>query len=246
MSIKGGQHIDELKKALIAEVSSLLKNGHIEGVSIAIVRDRKIVLIMGIGLRNSVTREPITTQSVFEAYSLTKPLVAFRALKLCHQGILDLDHPLDDYLIRSYIGNDPRTEHITARTVLAHTSGLPDEETERRIIFTPGDRFSYSTQGYDYLQQVIDRMTGERFDETMRRHVLDPLAMASSSFVWEDRFESVMAQGHNRYGIPQGDRQIRVADADSLLTTAFDYATFVAACLWPDPAAGDETAHQIS
>jgi CubicO group peptidase (beta-lactamase class C family) len=210
------------------------------------VRDRKIVLTLGFGLRNAVTREPITPQSVFEAYSLTKPLVAYRALNLCQQGRLDLDRPLDDYLRRPYIGHDPRTEHITARTVLAHTSGLPDEETERRIMFTPGEQWSYSTQGYDYLQQVIDRRTGERFAETMRRHVLDPLAMGSSSFVWQDRFEAVMAQGHHAHGIPEDDRQIRVADADSLLTTAFDYATFVVACLWPDPAAGDETAHQIS
>jgi CubicO group peptidase (beta-lactamase class C family) len=89
-------------------------------------------------------------------------------------------------------------------------------------------------------------LTGERFEETMRRQVLEPLALGSSSFVWADRFEAVMAQGHNTHGIPQGDRQIRVADADSLLTTAFDYATFVAACLWPDPEAGAETVHQIS
>jgi hypothetical protein len=43
-----------------------------------------------------------------------------------------------------------------------------------------------------------------------------------------------MAQGHDPHGIPQSDRQIRVADADSLLTTAADYATFVVACVWPE------------
>jgi CubicO group peptidase (beta-lactamase class C family) len=225
---------DEIKEALAAEVPRRLKEFYIEGVSIALIRDRKIALTLAYGLRNSVTREPLTRQNIFEAYSLTKPLVAYRALNLCRNGVLDLDRSLDDYLNTPYIGDDYRARLITARSILSHTSGLPDGETERRIAFTPGEQWSYSTQGYCLLQQVIDRITGERFDEHMKRHLLDPLAMASSSFVWEDRFEAVMAQGHNTQGIPQSDRQIRVADADSLLTTASDYATFVVACVWPD------------
>src|SRR5688572_6446914 len=151
MPIKGKQPIDELREALTAKVSSLLKKGHIQGASIALVRDRKIVLTRAFGLRNSVTRDPITPQSVFEAYSLTKPLVAYRALNLCQKGLLELDRPLDDYLSMPYIGNDHRTQLITARTILSHTSGLPDEETERHLTFTPGEQWSYSTQGYCYL-----------------------------------------------------------------------------------------------
>jgi CubicO group peptidase (beta-lactamase class C family) len=142
----GERHpIDALRKTLSAEVPSLLKKEHIEGVSIAVVRDRKIVLTMAFGLRNAVTCEPITPQSVFEAYSLTKPLVAYQALNLCQQGLLDLDRPLDDYLRTPYMGHDPRAKRITARTVLAHTSGLPDEETARHMMFAPGERWSYST-----------------------------------------------------------------------------------------------------
>lgn len=225
---------EEIEEALAVEVPRLLKERPVEGASIALIRDRQIILTLGYGLRNSLTRDPITPRNVFEAYSLTKPLVAYRALNLCQNGALDLDRPLDDYLNTSYIGNDHRAGLITARTVLSHTSGLPDDETERRITFTPGEQWSYSTQGYSLLQQVIDRITTERFDEHMKQHILDPLRMTSSSFVWKDRFESVMAQGHDTQGIPQSDRRIRVADADSLLTTASDYATFVAACVWPD------------
>lgn len=234
MLMMAGLRRDEIEEALAVEVPRHLNERHVEGASIALIRDRKIVLTLGYGLRNSVTRDPITPQSIFEAYSLTKLLVAYRALNLCRNGVLDLDRPLDDYLETPYVGNDRRAGLITARTVLSHTSGLPDDETERRIAFAPGERWSYSTQGYFLLQQVIDRITAERFDEHMKRHILDPLAMASSSFVWEDRFEPAMAQGHNTEGIPQRDRQIRVADADSLLTTASDYAAFVAACVWPD------------
>ena len=234
MLMKSERCRDEIEEALAVDVPKHLKEHQIEGVSIALIRDRKPILTLAHGLKNSVTCDPITPQNIFEAYSLTKPLVALRALNLCQNGILDLDRPLDDYLNTPYISNDQRARLITARTVLSHTSGLPDDETERRILSTPGKKWSYSTQGYCLLQQVIDRITAERFDENMKQHLLVPLGMASSSFAWEDRFESVMAQGHNMQGIPQSDRQIHVADADSLLTTASDYATFVAACVWPD------------
>jgi len=243
MSMKAELPSDAIKEALAVEVPRLLKERHVEGVCIALISERKIVLTVGYGLRNAVTGAPLTPQTIFEAYSLTKPLVAYHALNLCQNGVLDLDRPLDDYRNTPYIGHDHRAGRITARTVLAHTSGLPDDETERRITFTPGAQWSYSTQGYCLLQQVIDQITAERFDETMKRHILDPLVMPSSSFVWEDRFESVMAQGHTTHGIPQGDRRIRVADADSLLTTASDYATFVVACMWPD---GGESIDQPS
>ncbi len=234
LSMKAEPRRDQIEEALAVELPRHLKLRHVEGVSIALIQERKIALTSAYGLRNSVTRDPITRQNVFEAYSLTKPLVAYRALNLCQNGVLELDRPLDDYLDAPYIAHDHRGRLITARTVLSHTSGLPDDETERRLTFTPGEHWSYSTQGYCLLQQVLDRITAEPFDENMRRNILNPLAMASSSFVWEDRFEAVMAQGHNTQGIPQSDRQIRIADADSLLTTASDYATIVAACVWPD------------
>lgn len=72
----------------------------------------------------------------------------------------------------------------------------------------------------------------------MLDNLLGPLSMSSSSFVWQDRFAHSMAQGHLVDGSPQCDRKIDVADADSLLTTASDYATFVARLLAGDAALG--------
>jgi len=233
MAIQAERQRNAIEAALAVEVPRLLSAQHVEGVALALIRKRKLVLAVGYGVRNAVTGEPMTPHTLFEAYSLTKPLVAYRALQLYRNGVLELDRPLDAYLATPYPEQDSRAGRITARTVLAHTSGLPDEETERRLIFTPGAQWSYSTQGYGLLQQAIDRLTGERFAEQMQQHLLTPLGMSSSSFVWEERFAAVMAQGHDRHGIPQRDRQLAVADADSLLTTAADYAAFVVACVWP-------------
>src|SRR5262245_6777661 len=119
MSMKTALRTGEIEEALAVEVPRHLNEHHAEGVSIALIRDRKIVLTLGYGLRNSVTCDPITPQNVFEAYSLTKPLVAYRALNLCLNGVLDLDRPIDDYLDTPYIGNDHRAGLITARAVLS-------------------------------------------------------------------------------------------------------------------------------
>src|SRR5262245_303202 len=98
MAMKAELRSDEIEETLAVEVPRHLKEHHIEGVSIALIRDRKINLTLAYGLRNSVTGEPMTPQTSFEAYSLTKPLVAYRALNLYRNGVLDLDRPLDDYL----------------------------------------------------------------------------------------------------------------------------------------------------
>ncbi len=240
MVIKSERRNGEIDAALAAEISRQLAAHGVTGLSLALIRDQQLALTMAYGVRNAATGEPLTPQNVFEAYSLTKPLVAHRVLNLYQNGILDLDRPLDDYLDRPVIGSDPRSRLITARSILAHTSGLPDEETERQFVFIPGERWSYSTQGYCLLPQVIERVTAEPFDVHMQRHLLDPLAMTASSLVWKDRVAAVMAQGHDDQGIPQRDRQIRTADADSLLTTAADYARFVVASVWPDGRASIE------
>jgi CubicO group peptidase (beta-lactamase class C family) len=240
------QPLDDRRDVLNAEVPILLEEKHIQGLSLALIQDQKIILEMGFGVRNSLTGNPITIQSVFEAYSLTKPLVAYRALDLYQKGSFDLERPLENYTSEPCVYYDHRSKFITARTILCHTSGFPDVEPKQGFAFTPGTQWSYSTQGYGCLQRVLDQISCERFDEHMRRHVLDPFSMTSSSFVWEERFKSVLAQGHNAQGNPEHDRKIHLADADSLLTTASDYATFVAKCGWPDQMHSHDLNNQTS
>ena len=124
--------------------------------------------------------------------------------------------PLDDYLRDPYVADDPRSGKITLRMALSHTSGLPEKKT---IGFTPGERWSYSTVGFYYLQRVMDQISGLSFERNMQANLLDPLSMNASSFVWRDRFLPQMAQGHDERGRPEEDRRITTADADSLLTT---------------------------
>src|SRR5690606_2819761 len=107
-------------------------------------------------------RAEVDTHTVFEAASLTKPLVSYIALQLAEEGLLDLEQPLHA-ICGSYVEGDERANGITATHVLTHTSGLPNivgPETPLRTYFAPSERFSYGSSAFAWLQRAIEQLTG--------------------------------------------------------------------------------------
>jgi CubicO group peptidase (beta-lactamase class C family) len=130
-------------------------------------------------------------------------VVAYAALRLCDNGILQLDRPLASYLTTPYLPNEPALAQITLRQVLSHTTGFPNwraSEQPLRVRWQPGTRFGYSGEGYLYLQHVIEHLTQQPFAAFVQTSVLEPLQMSSSIFIWMDRFVSRAAQGHETDG----------------------------------------------
>ncbi|MCI0694305.1 serine hydrolase [candidate division KSB1 bacterium] len=218
-------------------IPQLMQDGDVPGLSIALIRDEKLAWHQGFGVKNAETKEPVTDGTVFEAASLSKPVFAYAVLKLVDSGKLDLDKPLNQYLPGNYdVGDDPRLSQITARRVLTHTTGFPNWRPNGspvlKIFFTPGEKFSYSGEGFVYLAKAVEHLTGESFDLFMKRLVFNPLGMNSSSYVWQEKFERVKAYKHNFIGKPAGLNKVTEANAAaSLNTTASDYGKFVAAIL---------------
>ena len=128
------------------EVPGLMKQGGVPGMQIALIRDGKTIWLHGFGVKDKKTREPVRTDTVFEAASLSKPVFTYGVLKLVDQGKLDLDTPLSSYLPKPYVP-DERVGKITARLVLSHRTGFPNwrgSDGLLPIYFSPGERFSYS------------------------------------------------------------------------------------------------------
>jgi CubicO group peptidase (beta-lactamase class C family) len=168
------------------EVPGLMKQGGVPGMSIALIRDGKTIWLHGFGVKDKKTREPVRTDTVFEAASLSKPVFTYGVLKLVDQGKLDLDTPLSFYLAKPYVP-DERVGKITARLVLSHRTCFPnwrDSDGLLPIYFSPGERFSYSGEGYIYLQHVVEQITGKTLDVYMDEVVFKPLGMTNSSYVW--------------------------------------------------------------
>jgi CubicO group peptidase (beta-lactamase class C family) len=206
----------------------------VPGLSLALIEAGRVAQTAAYGVRNGTTGELVTDHTVFEAASLSKPVFAYAVLRLVDGGAIGLDEPLAAHL-PIYIADDARAAAITARHVLTHTTGLPNWRSDKRPLrtyFRPGERFSYSGEGFLYLQRVIERLTGEPLDTLMAHLVFAPLGMRSSSFVWQPHFAADHATPHNEAGEP--GRKLKPHDANvawSLHTTTGDYARFLQAVL---------------
>ena len=233
---------DTLIAHLEKNIPQIMVKALIPGLSIAVIRDGGLLWTKGFGVRNIETKEPVTDETVYEAASFSKPVYAYAAMKLVERGELDLDKPLieyvsDDYIEQNYLGrkiDDERFRKITTRMVLTHTPGFPNwrGRDSLKINFEPGEKFSYSGEGFGYLQKVVEKISGLSLNEFMQKEVFDPLGMSSSSYVWQEKYEKTTSYPHSmmvEVG-KKGKRQQGHAAA-SLHTTTADFAKFIMAIM---------------
>jgi CubicO group peptidase (beta-lactamase class C family) len=220
-----------------ADVPGLMKQADVPGMAVVVVRGGKIYWQRSFGVKNVKTGQAVDENTVFEAASLSKPVFAYAVLKLVEQGKIGLDVPLTTYFAKApqakpFVEGDARIEKITARIVLSHRTGFPNWRNDDvlKIHFTPGERFSYSGEGFIYLQRTVEQIEGKPLNEVMTELVFKPLGMSSSSYVWRPDFDEKTATGHDSGATPRDLWKPNEAGAASTLnTTARDYATFVAA-----------------
>jgi len=228
-----GRCIADSGRALRQRLPALMDSALIPGIALAIIDDGKVAWSGGFGTRDDQGGRVSAVRTVFEAASLSKPVIAYAALRLADAGQLDLDRPLINYAAYPDLGNDPRGQLVTAKMVMAHTTGLQNERMgadSLRFSFTPGTRFQYSGEGYAFLGKAIEAITGRPLPDALKTLVFDPLGMTRSSFVWDPRFSDDAAIGHGRFGDTRKPTRPRVARApSSLQTTASDYARFLLA-----------------
>jgi CubicO group peptidase (beta-lactamase class C family) len=269
---RGDQKAAELEdgtpwKTLVADlekrIPKLMEEALVPGLSIAIIQDAKLLWRRGFGVKDATSKELVDNDTVFEAGSTSKPVFAYVVMKLCEKGIMNLDTPLTNYTPERFLKDDPRLDLITARHVLSHTSGFQNwrsTEEPLAIHFTPGEKWSYSGEGYSYLQSVVTHLTGQvnpkdcapfeaglevcatDIDAFLKGSILGPFGMTSSGYLWNDTMENHMARGHDPEGKPSkisrkptGPSVARYAAAGGLCTTPTDYANFLIEVIDPKP-----------
>jgi CubicO group peptidase (beta-lactamase class C family) len=212
-------------------VPRLLARHHVPGAQIVVVRDGSVVWARAFGRAGTTA---VASETRFEAGSLGKPVFAYEVMLLAHRGLIDLDRPLARILPPPT--SDPRAAQITARMVLSHVTGFPNWARGKpfELAFAPGSRWQYSGEAYNYLQRVVEHLTGESIDASVRRDIFIPLGMTRSAHADPPAPEASWAMGHDRAGRPlEVDVHHVPSAASSLRTTALDYARFVAAMLAP-------------
>ena len=212
-------------------VHQMMRDAGIPGLSLALINDGKTAYYKTYGVKRAKSDDRVNPQTIFEAASLTKPVIAYCALKMVSEKLLALDEPLYQYLEYTDAAHDDRYRAITARRVLSHTSGFPNWRSERsadtlNIRFEPGSKFGYSGEGFVYLQKVLEKIAGTDLNSIANRYVFAPLEMNRSSLVLRD--DDNYAIGHDKKLNPGKKGMPRAPNAAySLHTTAGDYAKFL-------------------
>jgi CubicO group peptidase (beta-lactamase class C family) len=179
-------------------MSGLHQKGFFDGAIVA-SRDFEVVYEEGFGLANVEQKVPFTPHTPIESASLLKTFVAAMILMLHDEGRLDLDEP-----VQMYIHGFPYPKP-TVRDLLTHTSGLPDYEyfdefipdgepwstgrllgilkkRKPSLTFAPGSRFEYNNFCFDLLELIVERVTGSKFDTSVRQRIFGPLRLSSAMF----------------------------------------------------------------
>jgi CubicO group peptidase (beta-lactamase class C family) len=247
---EGREPATELRK-LAPTVAAKYK---VPGLAVALIENGRLRDIVVYGVRDKVSGARIDENTIFEAASLSKPVFAYGVLRTVADGKLNLGSPLTQYLPLPYLREadpfhppkinsvdpiyEPQFNQITAFRVLNHTSGMPNwaRNEHLMLLFPPGAKWSYSSEGYVYLQRVMEHISGEPLETFAERTVLGPLGMSSSSFLWRTEYEKRIATGYDRSGTPAASLRYTLPVASTTLyTTIGDYARFVTSVLASAP-----------
>ncbi|ASZ12471.1 serine hydrolase [Chitinophaga pendula] len=173
----------------------------IPGVSLALIKDGKLVYHKTYGVSNTMTGDKVNDNTLFEAASITKPVFAFAVERLAERGVINLDRPLYEYLPYKDIEYDERYKLMTARHVLTHRTGFPNwrwmnDDGKLNLKFTPGTAFNYSGEGFEYLKLVVEKITSKKVEQVLQEEVIQPIGLYHTFFSKNDSLQRMVAYGH--------------------------------------------------
>ena len=226
----------------------LMERYDVPGVQIALVVDGRLVWSDAFGLADVEAGRTMTVDAVSRAESISKSVTAWGVMTLVEAGAIALDDP-----VAEHIGSLPPpvgeiAPEITIRHLLSHTSGVgmgtigreyPPEgpipaledalAADLEVVGAPGGAFLYSNTGFNVLELLIERVTGQDFAGYMETEVLGPLGMDDSSFRWSEDLASRMPAGYDLGGGIVAPYVYPEKGSGGLLATVEDVARFVAA-----------------
>jgi CubicO group peptidase (beta-lactamase class C family) len=193
-----------------ASITQRMQEWGIPGVSIAVIDGGKVVFARAYGLSDNVEKTAATTETLFQAGSISKTLAALGALRLVKEGKLSLDEDVNAKLRTWRVPENEFTKQdkVTLRRLVSHTAGLtvhgfpgyaagspvptvvqvlngesPANTLPVRVDVRPGSIYRYSGGGYTVMQLLVADVANESFETFMQSKVLDVLGMKSSTYV---------------------------------------------------------------
>lgn len=244
---------DDLSTFLDGMVPYMIQRGDVAGGVVSVVKDGKLLFARGYGYADLEKRTPVSPENtLFRPGSTSKLFTWTAVMQQVEQGKLDLDHDVNEYLDFRIPPRDGKP--ITLRQIMTHTAGFEDTargllprkpedvNLERYLkthiperIFAPGDIVAYSNYGCGLAGYIVQRVSGEGFDDYVRKHIFEPLGMHHSSFAMPlpPELAPLMSKGYKSAsdGKPQPFELVDPAPAGALSSSATDMANFMIAQL---------------
>lgn len=240
--------LDEFKAA----VQKVLDETGVPGAGIALVRIGGVEWAGGVGDADRDARTPVTADTHFRAGSISKTFVASALVQMYEDGEIDLNTPVAELAPEIKIDNAWMIEEpVRLIHLLEHTAGFDDmhfnelynvshpadlplvevlklNPASRVVRWKPGTRMSYSNPGYAIAGHVIEKVTGQKYEDRIAQEIFKPIGMNGSSFYLTPEDHGVLAKGYDeRNGPPVSYPQIYLRPAGNLHTTAADLGKFV-------------------
>jgi CubicO group peptidase (beta-lactamase class C family) len=189
----------------------------IPGISLVIVKGDKTVYQKGFGFADLEKKEPVTATTLFQLGSASKSFTGLAILQLEEKGMLKLTDPVDKYLPWLKMKFQGKEVPVTIGNMLYHTTGLPHYETlslippsteddaleqavqklvGKELMFPPGQRYGYTSIGYDVLGLIIQELSGQSYEEYMKKNIFMPLQLQETYLFPEEAKEKGMAIGY--------------------------------------------------
>ena len=236
-----------------------MKETHIMGLSIAVIKDYKVQWAKGYGWADVESKRRVDANTRFQAASISKSLNSMGQLKLIQQGKIDGEADINKYLKSWKFPYDSLTgtKKISLFQLLSHTAGLdihgfpgyertaamptlpqilngekPANTKKVHSLFTAGTKFEYSGGGTTISQQLLIDITGQAYASFMDKEVLKPLGMKHSSYQQPPTDTARLATGYYENGKPvKGNYHVYPEQAAAgLWTTPSDLALYIIEC----------------
>jgi len=186
----------------------------IPSITVGVARKGEILWEEGFGWADRENRISANKDTMYYTASITKNFTATALMILYERKKLDLDRPVNEYLVGAKLSSPTwNPAEATVRRVATHTAGLTtfnvtqslsNDETIRRygvLFWPPGEQFDYSNLGPIILEEVIARVSGQSYAEFMRSEVFRPLGITRASVGFEPGLEKQTARCYG--GDPQ-------------------------------------------
>jgi D-alanyl-D-alanine carboxypeptidase len=239
-------------EAVDAAVQKAMQTRQFPGVSVAVIKDGKVIVARGYGLADVEKSVKATEQTVYQLASVTKPFTAMATLMLIEDGKLSLDGKITEILP----GLPAAWSPVTVRHLLTHTSGLKsytDVFGEQKVAssqvfthdgilalvkdaplqFTPGEKFAYCNSGYYLLGMILEKVSGQPYGTLVAERIFKPLGMTSTSLDDYADARPVRARGYSfsngRTTPAEHTHPTQPFSAGALVSTVVDLAKWDAA-----------------